>query len=349
VKTEKNIDAAENSEVSAAQPASQPAEITAKSEEKTAKTTKVGAMLKDMRLRKGVKAADIAKKLCIRKHYLDAIEESNYEALPPLPYGIGFIRSYANFLGLNGENIVELYKEETHVSEPKDMHVLEPQAEASMPGIQYLLISIAAIIAVYACWTIFTGAENSAIDESPVTEQNVADTTSDNDGGVVVVEEFNFEAPQAEETQAENEVKADAEAEAQVTISEDKYVEPAQAVVVAPTKAEATPDAKAEKAKEVKTSQADKAKTADIEIPQEGVFVKVVKETWVEVKDADKLYLSKVLHAGNTYKVPEGKGMILSLGNYDGAEIYINGKLTKVARPEKKTNIALDGFLDNQH
>jgi cytoskeleton protein RodZ len=345
VKTEKNIDAAENSEVSAAQPAPQASEAVAKSEEKTAKTTKVGAMLKDMRLRKGVKAADIAKKLCIRKHYLDAIEESNYEALPPLPYGIGFIRSYANFLGLNGENIVELYKEETHVSEPKDMHVLEPQAEASMPGIQYLLISIAAIIAVYACWTIFTGNENSSLDESPVAEQNVADTTSDNDGGVVVVEEFNFETPQAEETQAENEVKANAEA--QVTISEDKYVEPAKAV--APTRVEAAPDTKTEKAKDAKTSQADKAKPADIEIPQEGVFVKVVKETWVEVKDADKLYLSKVLHAGNTYKVPEGKGMILSLGNYDGAEIYINGKLTKVARPEKKTNIALDGFLDNQH
>lgn len=345
MKTEKNIDAAENSEVSAAQPAPQASEAVAKSEEKTAKTTKVGAMLKDMRLRKGVKAADIAKKLCIRKHYLDAIEESNYEALPPLPYGIGFIRSYANFLGLNGENIVELYKEETHVSEPKDMHVLEPQAEASMPGIQYLLISIAAIIAVYACWTIFTGNENSSLDESPVAEQNVADTTSDNDGGVVVVEEFNFETPQAEETQAENEVKSNAEA--QVTISEDKYVEPAKAV--APTRVEAAPDTKTEKAKDAKTSQADKAKPADIEIPQEGVFVKVVKETWVEVKDADKLYLSKVLHAGNTYKVPEGKGMILSLGNYDGAEIYINGKLTKVARPEKKTNIALDGFLDNQH
>jgi cytoskeleton protein RodZ len=349
VKTEKNIDAAENSDVSAAQPASQASEVAAKSEEKTAKTTKVGAMLKEMRLRKGVKAADIAKKLCIRKHYLDAIEESNYDALPPLPYGIGFIRSYANFLGLNGENIVELYKEETHVSEPKDMHVLEPQAEASMPGIQYLLISIAAIIAVYACWAIFTGNDDTSINESPVAEQNVANTPSDNnnDSGVVVVEEFNFETPQTEETAAEDEATTPTETDEQVTISEDKYIAPVK--TVAPTKVEATPDTKAETPKEVKTLQADKAKAADIEIPQEGVFVKVVKETWVEVKDADKLYLSKVLHAGNTYKVPEGKGMILSLGNYDGAEVYVNGKLTKVARPEKKTNIALDGFLDNQH
>ena len=83
-----------------------------------------------------------------------------------------------------------------------------------------------------------------------------------------------------------------------------------------------------------------------MDIPQQGVFVEVLKETWVEVKDDSKLYLSKVLQKGDTYKVPEGKGMILSLGNYDGANVYINGVLTKVARPNKKTNIALDPLLE---
>ena len=87
--------------------------------------------------------------------------------------------------------------------------------------------------------------------------------------------------------------------------------------------------------------------TAKPAIPDKGVFVEVLTETWVEVKDGTKLYLSKVLQPGSTYKVPEGKGMILSLGKYDGANVYINGKLTKVARPGKKTNIALDPFLND--
>ena len=108
------------------QPVEQPVEQVAAPEvkepaPKAQKITKVGTMLKEVRQQKGLKLNDIAKKLCVRKLYLDAIEESNYKELPPFPYGIGFIRSYASFLGLNGENIVELYKEETHTAEPKDM------------------------------------------------------------------------------------------------------------------------------------------------------------------------------------------------------------------------------------
>ena len=55
--------------------------------------TKVGSLLKEMRIQKGLKLPDIAKKLCIRRIYLEAIEESNYDEIPEFPYGIGFIRS----------------------------------------------------------------------------------------------------------------------------------------------------------------------------------------------------------------------------------------------------------------
>ena len=79
--------------------------------EKTPKITKIGAMLKEMRQQKGLKLVDLSKRLCIRKCYLEAIEESNYSEIPPFPYGSGFIRSYATFLGLNSENIIELYRE----------------------------------------------------------------------------------------------------------------------------------------------------------------------------------------------------------------------------------------------
>lgn len=105
--------------------------------------TKVGSLLKEMRIQKGLKLPDIAKKLCIRRIYLEAIEESNYAEIPEFPYGIGFIRSYADFLGLNSSNIVELYKEETNIQPEKDIFVLEPQTEATVPGKKYLLVSLA--------------------------------------------------------------------------------------------------------------------------------------------------------------------------------------------------------------
>ena len=41
--------------------------------------------------------------------------------------------------------------------------------------------------------------------------------------------------------------------------------------------------------------------------------------------------------------------MILSVGKPEGVKVYINGVETPVVRPNKKTNIALDEFLDTNH
>ena len=86
--------------------------------EKAAKETpaekegKVGLLLKEVRMKQGKTLPEIAQELCIRKVYLSAIEESDYNNIPEYPYGIGFIRSYADYLGLDGVNIVRMYKDE---------------------------------------------------------------------------------------------------------------------------------------------------------------------------------------------------------------------------------------------
>ena len=325
----------------------EPQSSESKDTKKPAKVTKVGAMLKEMRLQKGLKLTDIAKKLCIRKMYLDAIEDSNYKDIPPLPYGIGFIRAYANYLGLNGENIVELYKEETSLSEPKDIHVLEPQPEASMPSMQYIVISILAIILIYLGWSSFNSNTPSQTVADNEEAQSVADTPSEinDESGVIVVEDFNFEPPAEMEelaTDAANVDKDDVNDGNQIKVLEQSYEDNNKTDI----KSDAT---------QMNNNDIDKPKnelvkeeSESVNIPEKGVFLEILKETWIEVKDASKLYISKVLQKGDTYTVPEGKGMILSLGNYDGANVYINGKLTKVARPNKKTNIALDPFLENK-
>ena len=76
--------------------------------------------------------------------------------------------------------------------------------------------------------------------------------------------------------------------------------------------------------------------------------IEVLKTTWVEVKDKDKLYLSKVLQQGETYKVPAGEGKILSVGKHDGVNIYINGTLSNIIRPQKKMNINLDNYINTE-
>lgn len=297
----------------------------------SSKVTKVGAMLKEMRMQKGLKIVDISKKLCIRKCYLEAIEDSNYKEIPAFPYGIGFIRSYAKFLGLNGENIVELYKEETSGSSDKDIHILEPQPEATVPGIQYLLISLFFIVVIYVGWTFF----NQPPQEETLSsiEQASTDASADNDA-VIIVEEFNSNNDDLNVFNGEETTDASATSSdnKQITVSNDVYVE--NKINEEPTLIE-TPS--------------EPQQVAENNIPNEGIFIEVVKETWIEVKDDNKLYISKVLQVGDTYKVPEGKGKILTVGKYDGVNVYVNGVLTDVVRPNKKRNIALDSYLNTNY
>lgn len=303
--------------------------------------TKVGHLLKEMRLQKGLKLPDIAKKLCIRKFYLEAVEESRYDDLPPFPYGVGFIRSYADYLGLNSSNIVELYKEETNTSPDKNIFVLEPQAEATVPGKKYLIISLLGIIAVYAVWSFYNSREieDNANNVPESVYQEVADDVNP-EQLPLVVEDFSAgsatsEEPSVEENLPVIEVAPEiSEANSQITVTDDSFDEPEAAVeeVVEPqTRSE-------------EKTRSDENKNIDM---SKGIFVRVLKETWIEVKDNDTLYISKVLQPGDIYKVPEGPGMIFSAGKPDGVEVLINGVVTPVVTAAKKTNIPLDKFINS--
>lgn len=309
--------------------------------EKAPKITKIGAMLKEMRQQKGLKLIDVSKKLCIRKCYLEAIEGSNYNEIPAFPYGIGFIRSYANFLGLNSENIVELYKEETTSSKQKNINVLEPQPEATMPNIQHIIISLLAIALIYVGWVFYNQYNETAEEEKAVSYNE--ENSSDNYADVVVIEDFKNEQTA---NIKEAETQKDAQPDAQIVVSEDVYVEKNTPKTASDNNNPVSETAEDSKDANTEEETAETNENVKLEIPSTGVYIEVLKTTWVEVKDINKLYLSKVLQPGELYKVPEGEGKILSVGRYDGVNVYINGILSNVVRPQKKMNIYLDKFIN---
>ncbi len=64
------------------------------------------------RQRQDKELADVSRVLKIRREYLSAIEESKLEALPDRAHTIGFVKSYAVYLGLNAKEIVARWKAE---------------------------------------------------------------------------------------------------------------------------------------------------------------------------------------------------------------------------------------------
>lgn len=69
-----------------------------------------GTLLRETREQRGgtiEQAADITR---ISKSYLKAIEEDAYERLPNVAYVKGFLRVYAGYLGLSGDEVVRLFE-----------------------------------------------------------------------------------------------------------------------------------------------------------------------------------------------------------------------------------------------
>ncbi len=67
----------------------------------------IGRQLKCRREELGYSLAEVAEKTHIRKVYLEKIEGEQFADLPGKTYVVGFVRSYANFLGLSSDPLIE--------------------------------------------------------------------------------------------------------------------------------------------------------------------------------------------------------------------------------------------------
>jgi cytoskeleton protein RodZ len=71
----------------------------------------VGTILREARNRRRVELSEVEAATRIRFRYLRAIEDEEWDVLPGGVYTRGFIRTYASFLGLDGDRLVSDYRE----------------------------------------------------------------------------------------------------------------------------------------------------------------------------------------------------------------------------------------------
>ncbi|UTW55743.1 helix-turn-helix domain-containing protein [Kordiimonas sp. SCSIO 12610] len=87
----------------------------------------VAERLKAVRQEKDLSLSEVAKETCISICYLKAIEAENYDELPAQTFTIGFIKSYAQILGLDCDEMVRSYKEEANLLDPPKPVEIERQ------------------------------------------------------------------------------------------------------------------------------------------------------------------------------------------------------------------------------
>jgi cytoskeletal protein RodZ len=120
----------------------------------------LGEILRSEREKKGLSVKEIEVATSIRTIYISAIEEGNYSIIPGEVYLKGFIRNYSNFLGLDGQQFVDLYRQSqnsTSSTEEIVSNANSPSVEQSIKktnhfNIKWLAISLLAICVVGGTW-----------------------------------------------------------------------------------------------------------------------------------------------------------------------------------------------------
>jgi len=79
-----------------------------------------GKRLREKREEKKYSLEFVEEETKIRKYYLQALENEEFNVLPHRVYASGFVKKYARFLGLNEQEMVEEYKSLAYGDDPED-------------------------------------------------------------------------------------------------------------------------------------------------------------------------------------------------------------------------------------
>lgn len=264
----------------------------------------IGTILKSSRLKSKKSLEDISSELCIRKIYLTAIEEGDYETLPPIPYGIGYVRTYAQYLGLSPERAVKLYKAASLKEEQEKIEEEVSEPEVNNSNRNHVLIGILILISIYSllncCNHLRSDKKDIEIKEDVVVSTEVVEKTAQE----VVADENKAEPEKVEEE------------------------------VATPSKEDIVDTNEAQEKKAVSKPVAN----------EENIVLSFTGESWVEIKDKNKVYVQGVFHNGDTKEIKYVKNMFISVGRPKNIKIFVKGVEKNILAKKRKSNIPLDSL-----
>jgi len=258
----------------------------------------VGQILRGRREVLGLDERAVATRLCIRRDLILAIEAGDHARLPGRAYALGFIRSYAQVLGLDAQQVVARFKAETQTREiARADPMVFPDTVPARRHVAFHLAGAAAMLAGIA-YIVFQ-AFSAGPAEEPVAVVDAVNPVMVVDPAPAVV----ASAPAVRATAATAVVPADPVAPA--------AADPAAGVaapVLAPAPLVVAPGGSR-------------------------ITLKAGEASYVEVKDPsltgpDSVLVSRELARGESFDVPDRAGLVLLTGNAGGLQVAIDGRDT---------------------
>lgn len=128
----------------------------------------VCSILRRNRKKLGQDLKTVAQALRIRYVYLEAIEQGRYDALPGSTYALGFIKTYAEYLDLDEEEIVQRFREDVDGLDDQTQLVFpSPVPEGKVPGGAILLAALIMGSLAYGGWYALSSRDSALVNLIP--------------------------------------------------------------------------------------------------------------------------------------------------------------------------------------
>jgi cytoskeleton protein RodZ len=212
----------------------------------------VAALLRRRREELGRDVTTVARQLRIRAVYINAIEEGRLQDLPGTAYAVGFVRAYADYLGLDGNSIVGDYRDELARRSRQNQLIwpVDQVEHKHFPGGIVLVVSLLVAVAFYGGWYVASLPGGTGIDLIDQVPELMKKQTSGDapEGGEAPAEEAPGQSGAATEPATDSTggtTPASAQASQPAPTAEPATAEPVTAapVVTVPAAAPATAEA----------------------------------------------------------------------------------------------------------
>ncbi|MGC1884499.1 MAG: RodZ domain-containing protein [Stellaceae bacterium] len=281
-----------------------------------------GAMLRQQREALGLDITDVAAMLRIKPAYLEALEAGRPYELPGAVYAIGFIRAYADYLGLDNREMLRLFKQQlTLFSVKPDLAFPIPLGARSMPGGGRLLVVLILAVCAFGGWFYLSTGDGPR-------PQRVAE---------VPLELLPYREPFRTPPAVSRPAEAQAAPQSPAAPSEGaEHPGPAEAGSGSGGRPSAAGSAMA----------AVPAATDPAPNPPGEVIIRATADSWIQIRDMrQSVLLTRVLKAGESCRAPARPGLSMRTGNAGGLEITVDGvPAPPIGRKGMvRRNVALDG------
>lgn len=291
----------------------------------------IGAALKAAREFRGLSLEDVADSTRIRRSYLAAIEEMRLDDLPSRPFTIGYVRAYAQALGMDGEAAVDRFKVDEPASDAALPEPIGVQRDGD-PRLTLVMITGALILAAIILWNI---AQRALAEREPPPAHTAPETiisSAPPPGGPV-----SLGAPLPAPVESTTPIPYETPGLAEATAGDGS----SDALEAAKKLAKENPTAQPAAAQEILPATfVAKGAVYGAEAETSIITFQARKAASLIVRGADgSVYFARQLSPGEAYRAPALKGLSVEVSEAEAFQVFVGGQ-TKGLMPATQTTIA---------